>query len=169
MGEFHNLAGQEAIDKLRKLAEGQTCMFLTELDQLPIASRPMATQRVDADGNFWFFSGDDTQKNMDIRVDDRVQLIYMNSSSYAYLSLYGKAEVVKDDDLKKELWNVFLTTWYPDGPTDPNLVLLKFVPSDGYYWDTQHNKMVAMVKVAIGAMKGKMMDDSREGKISLEQ
>ena len=169
MGDFHNVAGQEAIKKIQKLAESaNTCMFLTNLDEIPIDARPMATRKVDDDGSFWFFSQADSNKNMEISVDDRVQLIYINNSSAEYMSLYGTAEVIKDEVKARELWNGFLNTWFNEGPDDPNLTLLKFTPQDGYYWDTKNNKMVSLAKIAIGAIKGQMMDDGREGKISLQ-
>jgi len=169
MGDFHNLAGQEAIQKIQKLAESaNTCMLLTNLDEIPSDARPMATCKVEDNGTFWFFSPADSHKNMEISVDNRVQLIYINNSSAEYMSLYGTVEVLKDEVKAKELWNVFLTTWFNEGPADPNLTLLKFTPQDGYYWDTKNNKMVSLAKIAIGALKGKMMDDGREGKISLE-
>ena len=38
-------------------------------------------------------------------------------------------------------------------------------PEDGYYWDTKHGNVVAGVKMMIGALVGKTMDDSIEGKL----
>lgn len=43
-----NLFQKEAIEKLKELSEkARTCMFVTELDQLPSNSRPMSLQECD--------------------------------------------------------------------------------------------------------------------------
>lgn len=170
MSDFHNVAGEEAIQKIQKLVEhAGTCMFINNLDQIPASSRPMATRKVDDDGTCWFFSAADSEKNIDLSVDNRVQLIYTNHGASEYLALYGTVEIIKDEAKARELWNMFLTTWFNNGPDDSNLSLLKFTPKDGHYWDTRHNKMVSLAKIAIGAIRGKMMDDGREGSITLEK
>ncbi len=169
MGNTKNLQKQPAIEKIQDLAEdAKMCMFCTSLNSFPFNSRPMATQEVEDDGTFWFFSGKDSTKNADIQRDNRVQLIFTNRSSSEYLSLFGTAEIVVDPAKAKELWNVFLTTWFNEGPTDPNLTLIKFKPSEGHYWDAKYNKMVQSVKIAIGAIKGKMMDVGVEGDVKLD-
>lgn len=168
MGDFHNVAGGEAIKKIQKLVENAgTCMLLNNLDEIPAQSRPMSTRKVDDDGTCWFFSDAGSEKNIDLTVDNRAQLIYINHGSSEYLSLCGTIEIVKDEAKAKELWNVFLTTWFNNGPEDSRISLLKFTPTDGHYWDTKHNRMVSLIKIAIGAIKGKMMDDGREGTITL--
>ena len=168
MGSVKDLQQQPAIKKVKELAEdAKLCMFCTNLNSFPFNSRPMATQKVEDDGTFWFFSGADSTKNADIQRDNRVQLIYSNRSSSEYLSVYGTAEIIVDAAKAKELWNVFLTTWFHEGPTDPNLTLIKFKPSEGHYWDTKNNKMIQSLKIVVGAIKGKMMDDGVEGDMQL--
>jgi hypothetical protein len=35
----------------------------------------------------------------------------------------------------------------------------------GYWWDTKHNRMVQLAKIAIGAITGKTMDDGIMGQL----
>jgi general stress protein 26 len=168
MGETKNLKNKPAIEKVKDLAEdAKLCMFCTNLEKIPFNVRPMATQKVEEDGTIWFFSGVDSTKNKEIEEDNRVQLIYSNRSSSEYLTLYGRAEVIKDRKIAKELWNVFLTTWFNEGVDDPNLSLIKFSPSEGHYWDTKNNKMVQSLKIVVGAIKRKMSDDGVDGDLSM--
>lgn len=168
MGETKDLKAQPAIDKMKELAEdAKLCMLCTGLDNIPFNTRPMATQQVDEAGNIWFFSEEHSEKNGDIARDNRVQLIYSNRSSQEYLSIFGTAEIIVDPAKAKELWNVFLTAWFPGGHNDPNLTLIKVTPTEGYYWDTKNNKMVQSIKIVIGAIKGKMIDDGVAGKLKL--
>ena len=168
MGSVKDLQQRPALEKLKELAEdAKLCMLCTRLTQTPFNSRPMATQQVEEDGTMWFFSMGDSTTNKDINEDDRVQLIYINRKSSEFMSVYGTAEIVKDREKAKELWNVFLTTWFNDGTDDPNLTMIRVTPSDGYYWDTKNNKMVQSLKIVVGAIKGKMSDDGIMGKLNV--
>ena len=52
MGDFKNLNNEEAIAKLKKLAEDiKICMFCTDLTHVPFSTRPMGVQEVDEFGN----------------------------------------------------------------------------------------------------------------------
>jgi len=58
-----------------------------------------------------------------------------------------------------------LKTWFTGGLDDPRITAIEVEPLDGYYWDTKHNVAVAFAKMAVGAMTGKTLDDSIEGKL----
>ena len=162
------LGGAEAIAKVKKLAEdARTAMFTTNLSQAPLTTRPMATQQVDEEGNIWFFSAKDSNKNQEIAQDPRVQLFYTNNGSSEYLSVYGKATILVDPAKIDELWNPYVKAWFTEGKDDPNLTLIKVAAEDGYYWDIKNNTVVQYVKIAYGALTGQTFDDSREGDLSL--
>lgn len=168
MGDVKNLSNQEAITKLKELAKSaDICLFTTNLTKIPLATRPMAAQQVDDDGNVWFFSGKDSNKNDEIDKDNRVQLFFANKSSSEYLSVFGEASVVDDIEKARELWNPVLKTWFNDGIDDPNLSLVQIKPIEAYYWDTKNSKAVSLLKIAVGAITGKTMDDGVEGKLKI--
>jgi len=162
-----NLRSSEAVDKIKELIEKETiCLFTTKLSSVPLSSRPMSTLKVDENGIVWFFSKVDSDKNTHIKQDDRVQLFYTHSASSEYLTLYGRAEIVTDQRIIDELWSPLAKVWF-DGKNDPTITVLKVTPEDGHYWDTKSNKMVQMLKLAIGAIIGKSLDDGLEGKIRI--
>lgn len=163
--EIKNLDRREANEKIKKLAEdADICLFTTDLSNLPLRTRPMSTQKVDEEGNLWFFSDKESDKNEDIAKDNRVQLFYSNKTSSEYLSLYGTASIIIDPVKAKELWTAMVRIWFKD-PEDPNLTILKVVPQDGYYWDTKDGKLVSLFKMAVGVITGKELDGSIEGEI----
>jgi len=45
--------------------------------------------------------------------------------------------------------------------------VIKVKPDRGYYWDTKHNMVVGLLKRAAGAIMGKTLDDSIEGRINV--
>lgn len=168
MGKTENLQNEEALKKMKEIVEDiKTCMFCTKTNEIPFNTRPMATADVDDEGNLWFISNVESDKNEEIKNDDKVQLIYAKGRDSHFLSISGKAFIVKDQEKIDEVWNMFAKAWFKDGKKDPNVSLIKIIPSDVYYWDTVHGKMVSLLKIAVSAVSGASMDDGVEGKISL--
>ena len=156
----------EAMKKIKELADAaDICLFTTNLTELPLSARPMSRQKIDDDGTLWFFSDKSSHKNEHIQRDNRVQLFFSNRNSSEYLSVYGIAEVIKDTAKAKELWSPIAKTWFNGGPDDPSLTIIKVTPQDGYYWDTKDGKLVTLLKIAAGAISGKEIDGSVEGKV----
>ena len=167
MGEVKDLAANDAVKKIREIAkDANICMFVTDLAHVPLMGRPMATQEVDDDGSIWFMSDKNSDKNRDIEKDDRVQLFYSHTGNYEYLSIYGSAEIVNDRSKIEELWTQMAKTWFKEGKDDPDISLIKVIPEDAYYWDTKNNKMVSLIKFAMGAIGITPKDDGGiEGKL----
>lgn len=164
MGETKPLFNTQAVEKIKEMTgDGHIVLFCCNLSAQPFDITPMSTQKVEDDGAIWFFSTKDSDRNKYVQQDPRVQLLYSDTGSQDYLSLYGRAEVLYDKAKAEELWNAHVKVWFPDGPTDPNLSLIRFRPSEGFYWDTKHGKMVAFAKMVASMVTGKTMDDSVEG------
>jgi len=164
---FKNLMGKEAVDKIKELAEkAGSCFFCTDIKTgKPFDTRPMAPEKIDDEGNFWFLSSSDSHKNEELERDSSVQLLFQGSSYSDYLSIYGKAVISKDKAKIKELWDPMMKTWFTEGEDDPRITVIQVIPSEGYYWDTKHGMAVATVKRIFGAIKGETYDDSIEGNI----
>jgi len=164
---FKNLIGQEALDKLKLLAEkGGSCFFCTKIQTgQHFSTRPMAPEKVDDDGNFWFLSANDSHKNKELEQDSATQLLFQGSEYSDFMTLYGKTEISTDKAKIEELWDATMKTWFTEGKDDPRITVLKFVPTEGYYWDTKNNMLVAMAKRLYGSVVGETYDDSIEGTI----
>jgi general stress protein 26 len=164
-----DLNSAEATKKIKEIGEkAQSCFFCTNISAgQPITARPMSVQQFDEEGNCWFLSASDSHKNAELQSDPQMQLFFQGSAHSDFLSLYGRGEVSTDKAKVKELWQPILKTWFTEGEDDPRITVIKFTPSQGYYWDTKHGRVVALVKMLAGAVSGKTMDDSIEGNISL--
>lgn len=164
--KIEDVQHNDAIKKIKELADAaDICLFTTNLTELPLSARPMSRQKIDDDGIMWFFSDKSSHKNEHIEKDNRVQLFFSNRNSSEYLSVFGTAEVIKDAAKAKELWSPIAKTWFNEGPEDPSLTIIKVTPLDGYYWDTKDGKLITLLKIAAGAITGKEIDGSIEGKI----
>jgi general stress protein 26 len=159
-----NLNHKESIEKIKELLKhNNICLFTTQLSETPLKTRPMAAQEVDEEGTFWFFSGDNSNKDMEIESDSRVQLFFANTSNSEYMSVYGHAMISRDQRRIDELWNPMVKAWFKGGKDDPTLTLIRVIPDEVYYWDTKNSKMVSMLKILTSMVSGKTMDDGVEG------
>jgi general stress protein 26 len=166
---YKDLQGTEAGKKIKALAsKNNTCFFCTTIETgKPIAVRPMAVQKVDEDGSFWFLSSNDSHKNQEVKEDNHVQLLFQGSAHSDFLSIYGTATISTNKELIKELWEPILKTWFTEGVDDPRITVIKVETEQGYYWDNKHGDAVAFVKMGLGALLGKTLDDSIEGKLKV--
>ena len=166
---YEDLFSEKAKDKIKELVgKSKTCFFCTHVvTGQPFATRPMAVQDVDDEGNLWFLSADDSHKNHELKSDQHVQLLFQGSSYSDFLSLYGTTTVSKDKNKIEELWSPIYKTWFTEGKDDPRITVIRVRPLDGYYWDTKNNMVVGILKRAVGAAIGKTLDDSIEGKVRI--
>src|ERR1700761_5497168 len=159
--------GSEAAKKIKELGEkAQTCFFCTNIrSDAPVTVRPMSIQKIDDSGVCWFLSAIDSHKNAELAADPNMQLLFQGSRHSDFLSLYGSAEISRDREKIDDLWEPLVKTWFTGGKDDPRITVIKFTPSQGYYWDTKHGNIVALVKMAFGAATGQTLDDSIEGNL----
>lgn len=164
---IRNVNGSDAIEVVKKLCENvHTCLMLTTLDKKPISVHPMAIQKVDDSGRIYFMSSRNSGQNQELVKDNTMQLTIQNEGSSEYISLFGKAEIYRDQKEIDEMYSMYVNTWF-DGKEDPNITIIRFESESGYYWETKHGKMVQMAGFLIGALTGKETDDSLEGKIKV--
>jgi general stress protein 26 len=167
--EIKNLRHEEAIQQFKELVDHQSiCLFTTNLTNLPLTTRPMSVQKVCDQGIFWFLSAIDSEKNREIAADPRVQLFFLNTSKYEFLSLYGKASITGDRKKIDELWTDIAKAWFNEGKDDPRVSVIKVEPEEGFYWDTKDGKLVSMIKIAASALTGKTLLEGVEGTISVK-
>ena len=166
---YKDLHGSEAAGKIKELSEkAKNCFFCTNVsDGQPFATRPMSVQKIDDNGIFWFLSASDSHKNAEIGKDSKVQLLFQGSTYSDFLSVVGTASISTDKTKIKELWEPILKTWFTEGVDDPRVTVISVTPDEGYYWDNKHGQVVAFAKQIAGAIMGKTMDDSIEGKLKV--
>lgn len=164
-----DLSSQHAVKKIKEVVEkAQTCFFCTAVSTgESSAARPMNVRQVDEEGNLWFLSANDSHKNSELALDPSVKLYFQGSAHSDFLQLNGRATVSRDKAKIKELWEPLIKTWFTGGVDDPRITVIKVEPSEGYYWDTKHGNAVAGIKMLVGAVIGKTLDDSIEGKLAM--
>lgn len=123
--------------KLRELIEGvKFAMLTTRAEDGTLSSRPMTTLETDFDGALWFLASADSTQAMDIEERATVNVGYASPENGRYVSVQGSAEVMHDREKARALWNPVFTTWFPAGPDDANLAVLRIEIASADYWET---------------------------------
>lgn len=166
---MEHLRDRPAVEKIKEIVKkAQSCFFCTAARTgTSSGARPMNVRQVDEEGNLWFLSASDSHKNLELTLDPTVTLYFQGSPHSDFLHLTGKATVSRDRAKIEELWEPVIQTWFTEGKDDPRITVIQVAPHEGYYWDTKHGTAVAGVKMLLGAMLRKTMDDSVEGTVSV--
>ncbi len=109
-------------------------MLTTVATDGSLVSRPMGVQAVDFDGDLWFFAAADSHKVAEIARDSAANAAFSGSTSW--VSVSGRASLVRDRDKIRELWNTVADAWFPDGPDTPGVVLIRLHADSAEYWDS---------------------------------
>ena len=132
----HDHRSHEGADKLYDLIDDiRICMMTTVEEDGRLASRPMYGLEADQAGDLWFFTSVESSKTTEISRDGHVNLAYSHPSKQHYISLSGRAEIVRDKGHIQNKWSEPLRTWFPEGKDDPQLALIRGHPERGEFWD----------------------------------
>lgn len=126
----------QAVQKLTELIdEIRIAMLTTITDDGSLWSRPITTQRAVFDGDLWFITKLESAKVQEVRQHRQVSLSYVRTEDNTYVSLSGTAELVSDPKKVEALWDPSYQNWFPAGPADPNLALIRVCVERAEYWD----------------------------------
>jgi general stress protein 26 len=152
------LSHAEQLKKLADLVKDIRVTMFTTFDAKtgkPHA-RPMYTQKLDAEtftGSLWFLSDIHSGKVDELNANPAVLLTYADPGKNRFVTVTGTADAERDPAKAKELWNVHAKGWWPGGPDDPNLGIIRVDVAEAEYWDgpSQLSYLFSLVKaVATG-------------------
>ena len=160
---------RDAIAKLGKMIKGiRFAMLCTAMPDGMLRSRPMATQQADFDGHLWFFCDADSAKVYEIEREHHVNLSYADPNDSRYVSVSGRASVVRDQDKARELWSPVHKAWFANGPEDPNLALLRVEVDQAEYWDAPSSTMTHIIGFTKAILTGHRYIPGEHEKVNLQ-
>jgi len=128
-------------DISEKMRDIDFTMLSTRTASGAIAARPMSNNRqVDYDGDSYFFTCEDTGTVRDIQSDPNVGLGLQGKAGMLgmkpfFITIEGRAELIKDKSRFEEHWTKDLDVWFKQGVDTPGLVLIKVHAERLHYWD----------------------------------
>jgi general stress protein 26 len=138
--------------------EGMSLCMMTTVDGDALRARPMSAIVRREEGAIWFFTGREAHKDEELKRYPQTCLAFVDSNSRTFVSVSGRAQLVDDLAKKKELWNTGAAAYFPAGPEDPDVILLRVDPELGEIWDSTSSSIVAGAKMLAARVRGTRPD-----------
>ena len=167
-----NQKQHEDVQKLRDLIKGIKIAMLTTVDEDgSLRSRPMGTQTEDFDGHYlWFFTSATSPKVQEVQRERQVNVSYADAGGNRFVSVSGRALLVRDRKTMEKYWDVVLKAWFPDGLETPDIALLQVSVDKAEYWDGPSNRLVVLAGFLKAIATGERYEGGAENeKIELKK
>jgi general stress protein 26 len=152
-------------DKLHDLlSDFGVAMLITRTPDGKLRGRPMALAQVEADGTLWFATDRDSAKVDELEADPEAAVTMQSSTKF--VSLSGTAQMVDDRAKLRELWKTEWKVWFPGGPDDPSILLLRLDGHTGEYWDNSGTQGVKyLLEAGRALLSGQRPDVGHDPKV----
>jgi general stress protein 26 len=150
--------------------EFENAMLVTQADNGALTARPMMIAQVDHDGDMWFATDQGSGKIEDILSHPNVCVTLAQSNDFA--SVTGKGEVIIDRQQIRELWSEPWRAWFPNGPDDPRIALIRVHASSGEFWSNSGTNRAKYVfeaaKAYLTGERPELDEEEQHARINLE-
>ncbi len=136
------MADAEDTGKLWNLIKSVEVAMLVTEDDGHLRSRPMAMSQREFDGTLWFFTRASSHKVTEVESEQRVNLAFAHPGKQNYVSVSGRASLVRDASAISDHWSEAVRVWFPKGKDDPEIALLKVAVDAAEYWDAPSSTML---------------------------
>ena len=155
------------IDRVWRLVDEIRVCMLTSKQGRALRARPMHAIVDREAGEIAFLTDARAHKDDEIAADPEVCLAFAKPGSNDYVSISATAEVSDDRSAIKAHWSEMAKTWFPDGPDDPNIRLLRVIPHSAEFWEGVSNPFVVAFEIAKARAKHERPDLGDAGKVAL--
>jgi len=124
------------LSRLAELVDGiDVAMMTTHAEDGSMVSRPLQVLKLDAGGEFVFFTAIDSFKVAQLDEHADVNLAFSDPRRQRYVSVRGSARVDRERATVDELWTLPQRVFFPRGKDDPHLAVLRVRVRDAAYWE----------------------------------
>ena len=148
IGQFSKIAG---------LIERIEIALLTTVDRDGnFHTRPVQTLGIEGHLTLWFFTDVRSEKAFELQQNFRLSLGYAQPRTGSYLAISGTGALLTDRKKAAELWTTEQRAYFPNGPGDARLALLKVRVERAEYW-LSPGRTAHLFAAAKAAVTGKPM------------
>ena len=139
--------GRQAIREIAALINRiDICILATRAEDGELHARPMSNNgEADWNGQSWFFAPSDGRLVAELRANPEVVTTYRAEQGFTFVTISGRATLESDPSLKRRLWLDELERWFPNGPEDPNVTLIRLDAGAAQWW-TEHGDGAANLR-----------------------
>jgi general stress protein 26 len=132
-----------------------------------VRARPVQA-RLDGSGYIHVLTDVHSAKKGEIGVSPNVGLVVIDGKQKAYLSITGRASIIRDAVTIKALWRTTDTAWWPAGPADPNVRLLRVEPLKAELWDGPASTALELFEFARALVTKRQPKLGQNRKVTIE-
>jgi general stress protein 26 len=121
--------------------------------------RPMTTQQVEPPGILWMFMSARGHLAQEIEANPDVLVSYADSGDGAFAAVRGRALAIRNEQKSRELWTAVAGAWFPGGPEDPDLALLRITMASAEAWEPTSGKVAQFLEMASAALTNSVPED----------
>jgi general stress protein 26 len=155
------------LDRVWEIMEDISVCMVTTHAGGRMRSRPMHAIPDRDEGSIYFITDTRGAKDDEIAAAPDVCLAFADIGDNTYLSITGHAEMIRDPAKAEELWSTEAQAWWPPGPRDPVVRVLRVVPEQAEYWDTRGNSITVALKLMAARVTGGEPDLGESKKVSV--
>ena len=144
--------------------DARYCMVTSTGSDGSLHARPMTPQQVSDNLEAWFFISRSSEQAADLGSRPDVNLSFDGSSDW--LSVAGRATLVDDRALIKEMWNPVVEAWFPDGAEDPDILLLRVDAESAEYWKAPGGRAASLLSFVKAKVTGEPLE-GEQGSVRL--
>lgn len=136
---------QNHISRVWYLIEKARVGMLTTRFVGGLRARPLEPRADRNAGIIWFVTDIHGTKDDEIEAAHDIGLSFVDEGDHIYLSITGRAVVMRDTAKTKEIWRKTDDIWFSGGADDPNVRLLRIEPVTAELWDGPSSAATAVV------------------------
>lgn len=157
------------LEKMRELVkEIDFCMLTTFDENGDLHSRPMSSNGdIDPNGDLWFFTYGSSHKVGEIQKKPKVNASFADTDKHRYVSITGRAALVRDRAKIEELWEPQFKIWFPKGTDEPDIALLRVSVEKAEYWDSPSSSIARAFHFVSALVTGTEMSGGENKKVEL--
>jgi general stress protein 26 len=145
---------EEQIDRVWEIVEKVGVCMLTTQSSSQLRARPVEARVSRATGMILVVTDICSMKAKEIEAAPDVGLAFIDTSQNAYLSVTGRASLVRDIEKIEEVWRKTDDMWWPGGPSDSNVCLLRVEPVLAELWDGPASAAVRAFEIVRATVTG---------------
>lgn len=159
---------KDSIDRIWDIIEKVSVGMLTTQFVGGLRARPLEARPDRNAGVIFFVTDIHSSKEDEIEAAPDIGLVFIDPRSKAYLSITGRACVMRDVEKTRAVWRKTDGVWWPGGPSDPDVCLLRIEPLTAELWDGPASAAVTAFEFAKARLTGEEPNLGEHRKVSVK-
>jgi general stress protein 26 len=136
------------------------CMLTVADPRGGLLSRPMTPLEVSDAAELLFLVDTAGALADQVALNRNVNLAFTDGTSW--LSISGRAKVLHDPTKVADLWTAAAEAWFPEGPDEPRLGVLRVRGRSAEYWETPGGRIATALSFIKAKATGRPLDADNE-------